>query len=42
VSRLEAVIEDPSWDLPQVARDIYRELLHQIAHLTTRIYALKS
>jgi transposase len=41
VARLEEVIEDPSSDLPQVARDICRELLDQIAHLTTRIHVLK-
>jgi transposase len=39
--RLEQIIEDPSLDLPQLARDLCRELLDQIAQLTTRINALK-
>ena len=39
--RLEVVIEDPSSDLPPLAREICRELLDQIAHLTTRINAMK-
>lgn len=39
--RLEDVIEDPNTDLPQLARDICRELLDQIAQLTSRIDALK-
>jgi transposase len=39
--RLEDVIEDPNTDLPQLARDICRELLGQIAQLTNRINALK-
>jgi transposase len=39
--RLEEVIENPNSDLPRLARDICRELLDQIAQLTTRIRALK-
>ena len=39
--RLEAVLADPSSDLPDLAREICRELLDQIAHLTTRINAMK-
>ena len=39
--RLEAVVEDPSSDLPPLAREICRELLDQIAHLTGRINAMK-
>jgi transposase len=39
--RLEEVIENPNSDLPRLARDICRELLDQIAQLTTRIKALK-
>ena len=39
--RLEEVIEDPNAQLPQLARDICRELLDQIAQLNTRIIALK-
>ncbi len=41
LSRLEVVIEDPVSDLPPLAREICRELLSQIAHLTARIDALK-
>ena len=39
--RLGAVVEDPSSDLPPLAREICRELLDQIAHLTGRINAMK-
>ena len=39
--RLEAVIEDPSSDLPQLALEICHELFEQIAHMTTRINAMK-
>jgi transposase len=39
--RLEVVVEDPSSDLPPLAREICRELLDQIAHLTGRINAMK-
>ena len=39
--RLEEVIEDPSSDLPRLAREICRELLDQIAHMTARTNALK-
>jgi transposase len=39
--RLEQIIEDPSSDLPQLARNLCRELLDQIAQLTTRINGLK-
>ena len=39
--RLEVVVEDPGSDLPPLARDICRELLDQIAHLTGRINAMK-
>jgi transposase len=39
--RLGAVIEDAKSDLPPLAREICRELLDQIAHLTGRINAMK-
>jgi transposase len=39
--RLGAVPEDESSDLPPLAREICRELLDQIAHLTARINAMK-
>jgi transposase len=39
--RLGAVLEDPNSDLPPLAREICRELLDQIVHLTARINALK-
>ena len=39
--RLEVVVEDPGSDLPPLAREICRELLDQIAHLTGRINAMK-
>ena len=39
--RLGAVIEDPSSDLPPLAREICRELLEQIANLSGRINAMK-
>jgi transposase len=39
--RLEVVVEDPSSDLPPLAREICRELLDQVAHLTTGINAMK-
>ncbi|HSI33865.1 MAG TPA: transposase, partial [Tepidisphaeraceae bacterium] len=39
--RLEAVVEDTSSNLPPLAREICRELLEQIAHLTGRINAMK-
>jgi transposase len=42
VPRLERVIEDPDADIPDLARDICRMLLEQIAHLTDRINALKA
>lgn len=38
---IEQIIEDLGADLPQLARDPCRELLDQIAQLTTRIAALK-
>ncbi len=42
VPRLERVIADPDADIPDLARDICRMLLEQIAHLTDRIKALKA
>jgi hypothetical protein len=39
--RLGAVREDPNSDLPPLAREICRELLDQIVHLTARINALQ-
>ena len=39
--RLGAVLEDQSSDLPPLAREICRELLDQIVHLTDRINAMK-
>lgn len=39
--RLGAVLEDPNSDLPPLAREICRELLNQIVHLTGRINAMK-
>ena len=41
LSRLAAVLEDESADLPPLAREICRELLDQIVHLTGRINAMK-
>ena len=40
--RLERVLEDPGADIPDLARDICRMLLEQIAYLTDRIKALKA
>ena len=40
--RLERVVEDADADIPDLARDICRMLLEQIAHLTDRIKALKA
>ncbi|MGI9043663.1 MAG: IS110 family transposase [Gemmatimonadaceae bacterium] len=42
VPRLERVVGDPEADIPDLARDICRMLLEQIAHLTDRIKALKA
>ena len=39
--RLAVVVEDPGSDLPPLAREICRELLDQIVHLTGRINAMK-
>jgi len=39
--RLGAVIEDANSGLPPLAREICRELLDQVAHLTARINAMK-
>jgi transposase len=39
--RLGAVLEDPSSNLPPLAREICRELLEQIANLSGRINAMK-
>ncbi|MFN4158049.1 MAG: hypothetical protein ACK4GO_06545 [Gemmobacter sp.] len=39
--RLGAVLDDPNSNLPPLAREICRELLDQIMHLTARINALK-
>ena len=41
VPRLERVVDDPASDIPDLARDICRMLLEQIAYLTDRIKALK-
>ncbi len=40
--RLAKVVDDPDTDVPELARDICRMLLEQIAHLTDRINALKA
>lgn len=40
--RLAKVVDDPSTDVPELARDICRMLLEQIAQLTARINALKA
>lgn len=42
VPRLARVVEDPDSGIPDLARDICRMLLEQIAQLTDRITALKS
>ncbi|MFW5828805.1 MAG: hypothetical protein ACOCXA_00970 [Planctomycetota bacterium] len=42
VPRLARVVEDPVTDLPQLARDICRILLSQIAHMTERLKDLKA
>jgi transposase len=42
VARLARVVEDCETDLPELARDICRMLIEQIAHLTDRINALKA
>jgi transposase len=42
VPRLKQVVEAPGAGLPDLARDICRMLLEQIAHLTGRINALKA
>ena len=42
VPRLARVLEDPDTDLPELARDICRMLIEQIAHLTDRTNALKA
>jgi transposase len=42
VPRLERVIADPDANIPELARDICRMLLEQIAQLTDRIDALKA
>jgi len=41
VARLSRVVEDPETDIPELARDICRMLIEQIAHLTDRIDTLK-
>lgn len=41
ISRLAEVVDDPLSNLPPLAREICRELLGQIAHLTARIDVLK-
>lgn len=41
ISRLAEVVDDPHSNLPPLAREICRELLGQIAHLTARIDVLK-
>jgi len=41
LSRLGDVVEGPASDLPPLARELCRELLGQIAHLTARINVLK-
>ena len=40
--RLAKVVKDPDADVPELAREICRMLLDQIAHLTDRIDALKA
>jgi len=42
VQRLTRVVEDPEADIPDLARDICRMLIEQIAQLTDRINALKA
>jgi transposase len=42
VPRLKRVVEDPRASLPDLARDICRMLLDQIAHLAERINTLKA
>lgn len=42
VRRLAKVIDDPDTGIPDLAREVCRMLLDQIAHLTDRIDALKS
>ncbi len=42
VPRLAKVVEDPDTDMPELARDICRMLLEQIAHLTERLKDLKA
>jgi transposase len=42
VPRLARVVEDLETDMPELARDICRMLIEQIAHLTDRIDALKA
>jgi len=42
VLRLAKVVEDPDTDMPELALDICRMLLEQIAHLTDRLKALKA
>jgi len=42
VPRLARVVEDPEADMPELARDICRMLLEQIAHLTERLKDLKA
>lgn len=42
VARLARVVEDCETDLPDLARDICRMLIEQIAHLTDPINALKA
>jgi transposase len=39
--RIKAVVEDLNANLPLLAREICRELVDQVAQLTTRIHALK-
>lgn len=41
LSRLEAVVDDPNTDLPELARDLCRALLNHIAQLTISINDLK-
>ena len=42
VPRLAKVVDDPDTGIPDLARDVCRMLLDQIAHLTDRINALKA
>jgi len=42
VPRLAKVVDDPDTGIPELARDVCRMLLEQIAHLTDRIDALKA